>query len=365
MNYASFWALAGAASCVERAAAAAVEGQNVLVLLPATFPGGFLEELKKRLRSLELQFLSVQAIAGRLPAQQVGRAILQQEVEGVPEMKTLLEDPGAAGLAVIIMGVDCGDWILWRAFLGEWQQETAKMPAQRRPRLIAILTGAGFEPGVPASIATEIVRLDNLGETDVVSWAEANMRGNGMSLPRLQWRIVRATLAEVAQWDPVTLADLAKETPFTILEPHAWLKAHAQGRGWSADTPKSRGLGTVGLLDSQKGTHIALQMVQNEKEGLAELEQRLWRAQTSILLSWVEDRRGELIERYGRILEGLKRPDDAVEELEIGAIRKLLNWANIPERDKERSTFAKDVRNNLSHRSRVPAWAVLDLPKWD
>ncbi len=169
----------------------------------------------------------------------------------------------------------------------------------------------------------------------------------------------RVSIARVAAWDFQTAATLVAENDSTIMDPVELLRALAHDRRWTTDTPLDWRLGTV----SQAGVaHPARAALDNPP---AELHRRLWSAQLSVLLPWIEERRHETV--VGNLFEvrrQMRADGDGQGDpfsLELGDLFRLFVRRGADRNVRRTVERLRDVRNELAHRLHVPYSAVLNL----
>ena len=359
-----YWDLPGPRLLADQAVGGTLAGRTCLVRLPAHVPAGFDVVLRRALQSEEAPYTLLRPASDIVPAVAVAQALTGQAVSGVPSAAAILRMPDACGQTALVLGMTPDLWPAWRVFLSEWQAAIAFTTTAARPRILAVLAGDGFAHDLSASTGTTILRLKAARETDLATWAEDHLTAANHTLPRLQRRLLRTTLVELAQWDAGTIADLARETPETILEPHGWLRRHAAARGWTSETPATDACSTAGMMEGDRSIHLALQLLRAPEEATAELERRLWHAQVPVLLPWVEDRRVEFLSQFEREFEMLRPRTLPLNEIEIGSMGYFLERTNLPREATERVFFTRYVRNHLAHRTRLSANEVLNLPLW-
>jgi hypothetical protein len=360
----NFWALAGPTAFIEQIARAAQDGRNALVRLPVFLPEGLAPALRAQLRLDEVPHITLNAQPGA-PIAQVARALAGGERDLIPTVIEMLEDPTLGYQTVVVCNLDPADWPAWCVLLAEWQVALPRVAPRVRPRWVVLLDGPGFTPELPPAVTTDCLSFGPLWETDIAAWADALLRAQDLALGRLARRIVRGTLVEVARWDVAMVAELAQETPETILSPGGWLLQLAAKRHWTKTTPESVAAGTAGHWDGdgKYGVHLGLDLLRNPEEAGRLLEHRLWQAQAAVLLPWVEERRIEAVERHRAALTAVK-PYANLDELDVGELWYAAEYAHLPDREKKRIRFLRQVRNEIAHHRRLPPEKILNDDLW-
>lgn len=196
-----------------------------------------------------------------------------------------------------------------------------------------------------------------LDDIDLLLFASERLRQRGGD-PLLR-TLVATTVARVAAWDFDAAAALVAESDDTIMDPGELLRALARDKGWTADTPLDWRLGTASRAGIAHPARAALD------DPPAELDRRLWSAQLSVLLPWIEARRHETV--AGNLFE-VKRQMRADGDgqgdpfaLELGDLVRLFDRRGAHRQIRRTVGRLRDVRNELAHRRHVTRAAVLDL----
>ena len=210
----------------------------------------------------------------------------------------------------------------------------------------------------PTDVALTHSIWDNiLDDVDLLLFASERLRQrSGDTLLR---SLLANIVARVASWDFDTAAALLAESDRTILDPTEFLRAIAREKGWTADTPRDWQLGT----ESRSGVaHAARAALDNPP---SEVNRRLWSAQLSVLLPWIEYLRYETVANNLKQVRrqmhhaGNGRRDPF--ELEVGDLARMFSGAN----HSLRKIFQRlrQVRNKLAHQEHLTPVDVLTLIK--
>ena len=126
-----------------------------------------------------------------------------------------------------------------------------------------------------------------LDDVDLLLFATERLRAREDD-PLLR-SLLATTVARVAAWDFDTAAVLLDEDNSTIMNPGDLLRVIANDKGWTANTPLDWRLGTSSRTGIAHPVRAALD------DPPAELDRRLWGAQLSVLLPWIEACRHETV----------------------------------------------------------------------
>ncbi|MCY3841632.1 MAG: hypothetical protein OXH09_23810, partial [Gammaproteobacteria bacterium] len=167
------------------------------------------------------------------------------------------------------------------------------------------------------------------------------------------------TVACVAAWDFDSAATLVAEDDQTIMAPTEVLRALAEERGWSADTPLDWRLGTA----SRNGiAHPARAAIEDPP---IELERRLWSAQLAVLLPWIEERRHEVVAtNLYEVKRQMRTNGDGhgdPYDIEVGDLYVLFARRGGHRGIRKALGCLRDGRNELAHRRHMSHDRVLKL----
>ena len=171
--------------------------------------------------------------------------------------------------------------------------------------------------------------------------------------------LLATVIARVAAWDFDTASVLLGESDRTIMNPTELLRKTGRDKGWSTDTPLDWRFGT------ESGSGIAHPARAALEEPPNEINKRLWSAQLSVLLPWIETRRHELVaanlyevkRRMAHIGKDLTDPHD----LELGELSMMFSQPSADRRLRRSIRSLRDVRNRLAHRRHLSPHDVFNL----
>jgi hypothetical protein len=176
---------------------------------------------------------------------------------------------------------------------------------------------------------------------------------NGKLTPT-QRQVAIAVIAGLALWDPSVSDYLTQESLGTILEPLPALETLAAAHGWLPELELAWWNGSANPSGNKLQTHSAILALRHDQRLL---NRRIWAAEISVMLPFVEERRHELLTQYRHMLHVPFRTrfgetiHDAW-ELEIGHIEAQLlgNDVNdVRESDKHLIRKLRQIRNALAH----------------
>jgi hypothetical protein len=176
-----------------------------------------------------------------------------------------------------------------------------------------------------------------------------------------------AVVANLALWDPAVATTFSNAPLHEVFDPMDRLRELASERGWTSNSPAFEPCWESGSHDVVGGcqqVHSALLAATGDVD---EIETRVWKGQVGTLFPYLEERRRDLIDRYGHLIrlpittyDGRTIADRY--DLELGHLRwQLQQSAAGPHRSILRG-MAKLVkmRNALAHFEVVPASLLLD-----
>ena len=348
------WDLPGARRFVDSTCDLLRSGNNVVIRFPGAVPEGFEAILVASLGNI-LEFGNVPVTAS--PLQDLARRYTERP-EHIARVRDLCDDPGFQGRLVRLRGLDARTWPAWCDFLRTYAAASRSRPLLRRSLFLVLLAGLPPAEPPPADVGLTNLSWDRvLDDIDLLLFATEHLRGReGETLLR---SLLATTVARVAAWDFDTAATLLAEDNDTIMNPRSLLRAIAYDKGWSRDTPLDWRLGTA------SGDGIAHPARAALEDSPSELDLRLWSAQLSVLLPWIEVRRHETVSanlfevRRLMRMEGIGHGDPFA--LEVGDLVRLFLKKGADRKVRKNVKYLGNVRNKLAHRRHVPYSTVLEL----
>ncbi|WP_437296003.1 hypothetical protein [Sorangium sp. So ce426] len=258
------------------------------------------------------------------------------------------------GYLVWVDGIPPGDWSRWSVFLEEYANASRSRGEHERS-----IFCVQAPPAVAGSLPRQDVALGIELWRDVVTQLDLFLFSLQLSSlqtigerPLLQ-RLHAALVSELAVFDGILAARLAERTTAELLDPEALLEDYAASRGWhGAAWGQGWASGAEAIVDGQPIPHVCADLV-NRREARA-IEQRLWRAQVSILFPAIEEQRIRLLRRYGAFVRLPWRTAFGeihdVHDLELGHLLKQLHGRHGVRSEHARllECLAK-ARNALAH----------------
>ncbi len=337
------WDLPGAKRFIESACAPLRAGCSVVAQFPGEIPAGFEEALIASLGNI----LSVGRFHGSSsPFEDLCGRFTTGSRSRIRSLQELCEDDGFLGRLIWLEGLDEESWPAWRAFLSRYAQASRSTPLLGRTLFVAPLADpAHCDP--PATDVALVTRAwDGVpDELDLLLYANERLVQDSVS-PVLR-DLLATTVARVASWDFHCANRLLREGKRNILAPTEVLRAIAQEKGWTQETPVGWESGTA----SQAGVvHPARAALDNPPR---EIERRVWGAQASVLLPRIETWRHDTVEQNCFGVRGLMRragmEDVDPYKLEIGDLASLFEQRSARRGVRNRVRKLRRARNALAH----------------
>lgn len=329
-------------------------GTNVVVRFPGTVPDGFDAAVATILgNTLDIGHLQVSTV----PLRDLTNRFANYPTR-IHHLPDLCDDPGFMGRVVRLHDLDSETWPPWRNFLSNYAQASRSRPLIRRSLFLVALAGIPPAEPPPSDVGLSTHAWDGvLDEVDLLLFANQRLRQR-CSNPLLRL-LLATTVSRVAAWDFESATALVSASDETIMEPRELLRTLAQNKGWTADTPIDWRFGTASQAGVAHPARVALD------DPSTELDRRLWSAQLSVLLPWIEERRHETVatnlfevKRQMRT-NGVGHEDPF--ELELGDLHKLFAQRGAHRRTRKTVSRLRKVRNELAHHRYVPHSTVLNL----
>ena len=346
------WDLPGARRFMDATCDSLRDGSSVVVCFPSAVPEGFDDALLDNLgNALEVRRLT--ATMNPLADLSYQYARHPSHVKSIPD---LCDDPDFRGLLVRLDNLNESNWPAWRAFLGRYAQASRSRHLLGRSLFLVPLARCAVFELPPPDVALAHRTWDSiLDDVDLLLFASERLRQrSGDTLLR---SLLANIVARVASWDFDTAAALLAKSDRTILDPTEFLRAIARRKGWTADTPLDWRLGT----ESRAGVaHAARAALDNPP---SEVNRRLWSAQLSVLLPWIEYRRYETVannlKQVRRQMHRAGNGQNDPFELEVGDLARMFRGVH----HSLRKIFQRlrYVRNKLAHQEHLTPDGVLRL----
>ena len=163
-----------------------------------------------------------------------------------------------------------------------------------------VLTGSAALNPPPEDVSLAVRRWSGcIDSLDMTIYAAERIAAGGL-LPALR-RLAISLAASIAVFDPLIVERLAQEPVASLLDPRPVLAEIARERGWTAADVAaadwSRGMSDY--HDGRAQRHSALLALADDTN---ELNSRIWRAEVTAVLPYLEEQRRELLSRYSGLL---------------------------------------------------------------
>ncbi len=354
-----WWQLPGPQRFVEQVLGDLREGRNVVLCLPEHGPQdhGLFSELASAFQHTTIE---------RLPADGDTEPLLlfarlyKLPADAALTAHALVQSEAFAGRVFRLEGLTMTTWLRWRDFLENYEHVARNIPLLDRTLFIAPLIGLVAALRPESQVGISVREWDDVvGSLDILLFA-AQLLPPRRDPPTLN-RLLAATIAHVALFDPEVALRLAERPPSVILEPTPLLLEIAKDRSWTADISDSWASGTRMTFEGEPRAHAVLKALNGD------LARRLWRAHVSVLFPEIEERRQLVLQRLGKHLAlpwdtGTGIVTDA-RYLEIGHIAYQLEGLKhrVPREDRMLVQKLKSLRDRLAHLDAAPLDLILDV----
>ena len=345
------WDLPGARRFVESVCESLRAGNNVVASFPSGIPDGFDNAVSVTIGNA---FYLFDLCATNAPLDDL-RQYTDQPTH-VHSAADLCDDAGFRGRLIRPLGLNACTWPAWRHFLSAYAQASRSRPLDGRS--LFLLAGCPVDDTLPEEVGVVDLPWDgSVDDVDLLLFASERLRGRADD--PLVRSLLAHTVAQVAAWDFDSAATLVAENDETIMDPTEILRAIAKERGWTADTPLDWRFGTA----SRGGVaHPARAAIEDPPR---ELERRLWSAQLTVLLPWIEVRRHGLVAdnlyEVRRQMSVVGNGEDDPYDLEVGDLFMLFDRRGGHRGIRRAFKSLRDGRNELAHRSRLLPERILKL----
>ena len=345
------WDLPGARRFVESACHSLRAGNNVVARFPTAIPDGFDNAISLTIGNV----FRLDRLSGSSTPLDDLRQYADQPSH-IHSAADLCEDTGFRGRLVQPYGLDAHSWLAWRDFLGTYAQASRSRPLLGRS--LFLLAGCPPADDPVAEVGVVDMTWDgSVDNVDLLLFASEKLRERTQNL--LLRSLLASTVARVAAWDYDTAANLVAENDETIMDPTALLRAKAEERNWTTDTPLDWRLGTA----SRAGVAHPVRAAVDDPP--LEIERRLWSAQLAVLLPWIEERRHEVVANNLYEVKQQMRIDGDGQgdpyDIEVGDLYALFTRRGGNRGIRKAVQCLRDGRNVLAHRRRLSFDAVVKL----
>ena len=349
------WDLPGARRFVESACAALRDGCSVVARFPGQIPTGFEVAVSASLGNI----LTVGKFRGTSdPFQDLCRRFVSGSRSHIRTLQDLCQEDGFQGRLIWLDGLNANNWSSWRDFLSRYAQASRSMPVLGRTLFFAPVVGT--PPGAPPSEDVALITCGWDGLTDELDlMLLANECLRHRRFDPIQRSLLSSTVARVASWDFDSALRMLHEDDRCILAPIELLRAIGIEKGWTKETLATWEFGTASLSGV---AHPALAALQDPPR---EIEMRVWSAQASVLLPWIEKMRHDIVAenlheiRYQMRRSGMNDLDPF--DLEVGQLGSIYGSRGVNRSVRKRVQKLRTARNALSHLRPLAPESVLRL----
>ena len=329
-------------------------GSSVLIRFPGDIPDGFDDAIATTLgNALRIGHLH----ATPSPLDDL-RSTYANGSDDIRSLTDLCDHAGFRGRLVRLRSLDASNWDAWRGFLTRYAQVSRSRSLLGRTLFLVPLAGCPSVEPPTADVALANRTWDGvLDDIDLLLFASERLRQRVVN--PLRRSLLATAVARVASWDFDTADALLAESDPTIMDPVDILRFIARDKGWSSETPLDWRTGTV----SQSGVvHPARAAVEDPP---VEIHRRLWSAQLSVLLPWIENLRHETVAdniyEVKRQMRNAGNGEADPYELELGDLCRLFSQRGADKSIRRTLRRLRNVRNELAHRRHLAPDGVLTL----
>lgn len=366
-----WWEVPGPSQFAASVAEDLRSGRNVVVCVPEWFPDGLREAVQARLPASAgwvWDTLEPGRDSSTPPADWIAERYLDEQRRArIRSAGDLAVAPGFESWLIWVDGVDYSQWPAWCSFLEEYEAGCRQRAVHERALFCVVARGlAALQPPkeeVALSVRVWQAEVEPL-DMFLYCWTLVRER----PWPKLHRRLAAGLLGAVSVWDPLVAECLAQEPLDTLLKPHPALAEIARERGWQPVEPNDYPvLWAQGMADRQDGRwrlHSAL-LALNDPED--ELRSRLWGAEVSVVLPFLEEFRRSVLERYRACIRLPHPTPDGrqiteCQELELQHLAwQLARHPALPEPTRTQLRRLANIRNRLAHLAVLEPSELTDL----
>jgi hypothetical protein len=369
----SWWQMPGPGRYVSFVSSDIRNGLNVVLCLPGGTETDIMSAIRQEFMPDEIYFSVLPLDAGSVEVDPLD-ILFDRFAPTVPKDLTrtplsLCEQESFLGQIIILAGITEELWPAWKSFLEEYEQACRTLSPLDRTVFITILIGPIAQDPPSPEVMLSVRHYDGYIEKNDMLLYAASIYSFHSGEP-VKKQLCISICAELSLWDPELCKYLARLDSRQLLDPGKILREFAEERNWSniLDIQDRNHLWASGALQKIEGRdilHSSLLAIQSSER---ELNQRIWRAELTILYPLIEQKRQQLIQELSSSLqlphvtqygESIKDPLD----LEIGHIYAQLqnNWSHYLGRYRRQIALLRDIRNALAHLEPVEKELLMDL----
>ncbi|WP_157369546.1 hypothetical protein [Zavarzinella formosa] len=357
-----WWSLPGPSRFIEAVAGSLNDGRSVVVPTPRIRPPQFNDAIRRACDPAgSFQWFEFTWRGEKTsPANWLARQLLKDSPSVHVDGRILALSNELPSGILWIHGLTMEHWLAWKDFLKSYAAGCLARPAHDRMAIIAPVAGLNPSSQGVTDVSLAVVPwMGWVGSHDQLSYIAWQTRDRGRRTVIDEVSI--AIAAELSGFDP-GLAEVLSTLPLEkLINPISTLCEYSQDFEWTT-FPTSQfeqwENGMVHYTDASLTIHSGVLAMKGDQTSKDELTHRIWRAQVSVLLPFVEMRRRALVEHYMSVLIPpfrLLSGDvvDRVFDLEIGQLEWELTRQQQPV--PRCVSILKQIRNRLAHLKIVPA----------
>lgn len=360
----TLWMLPGPQRWVQRISADLRAGHNVLLALPEHSADGLFEAIRT-LESSDDDYLVWRRLhvtshpqAGSPLDLLYDTFVPDADSATLRSIEALCEEESFTEQGIWLDSIPDAAWPAWKQFLTDYAIACGDVLEFERTLFCVPIRGK-YALDLPQAQPhlTHHIFYDVMRELDMHFFISDRLLNGNYSM--LEERIIRAIIVNLALWDMTLTQRLIALPMESLMQPQLALEAYAEERDWAQDDHiPSWHKGSKMRIASVERVHSA---VLTGKAGQQEITRRIWRAQASVLLPFIEEQRQSIINalhehltvpfetEYGQVI-------DSLYDLEIGHIfAQIRNNYRLPQDLREKVDLLREMRNRLSHLKMIPA----------
>lgn len=352
-----WWQLPGPLKFISSLAQDLRNGKNIVLCLPEYHPNDLLRALRRTYdENQAISWVNISLSDNEIdPVEFLCRYFdLEIHPETFMNANILCEKLGFIKGIIILDGFTQRNWGPWKDFLSDYEHALrSKAKETRTPFIVFIKGDIALDPP-HQEVALSIRKWDGVVDlVDMLAYTSHLLPDSNM--PSLLRQVALYTVAELAMWDPLLAINLVRQDLNTILNPLEYLTELAVERDWKEINLDVKSASWCFGASAVFEDRIKLHTLALASNGYTdEIKQRLWSAQVKVLLPFVEDRRGEIIQvlsddLWAPYIAKDKTIND-IHGLEISHIYDQTQAnKNLDYRLRKLIKVLRDIRNTLAH----------------